>query len=452
MKIAVLTKRARLELLLNTYTDKKQCRARRQQLSHLIGDNGIAIIPAGKEVIRNNDVHYRFRQQSDFYYLTAFPEPDAIAVLIPGHPEGEYILFCREHDPKQEQWTGPRSGQQGAVNDYGADKSYPLAEINTRLPKLLRERQQIYYSLAHDRALDQLVNQWLVDIRQEVRRGVNAPWQIIDIDHYLHEMRLIKGPQEIELMQKACEISSKAHIKAMQHCQADMYEYELLAEISYIFQQHGCMHHAYDAIVGAGKNGCILHYIDNNDRCHDGDLVLIDAGAEYQGYAADITRTFPVNGRFSPEQKAVYEIVLNAQVAALELIKPGVAWNKIQETVINVISQGLIDLGLIKGTLDSCLEEKSYQKFYMHNFGHWLGMDVHDVGTYKIDGNWRQLEAGMVLTVEPGIYIAADKDVDQTWWNIGIRIEDDILVTKSGCESLSDVPKTIDDIEAIMND
>lgn len=417
----------------------------------MIGERGIAIIPAAKEVIRNNDVHYPFRQNSDFYYLTAYPEPDALAVIVPGHPDGEFILFNRERDPAMERWTGPRIGQDGACAEYGADRAYPISEINKILPKLLRQRMSVYYSFAHDERFDHQFNHWLQEIRTEVRKGVNAPWQIIDLDHYLHDMRLSKDATEIASMKKAGDISAQAHLAAMQKCQVGCYEYDLLAEINYVFQKHGCLNHAYDAIVGAGKNSCILHYINNQDRCADGDLVLIDAGVEYHHYAADITRTFPVNGKFTAEQAAIYDIVLDAQQQAIAMITPGVKWNALQQCVVEAISRGLIDLDLIKSSLDTCLEERLYRRFYMHNFGHWLGMDVHDVGTYKQNGDWRELAVGNVLTVEPGIYIAADETIDQKWWNIGVRIEDDVHVTAQGAELLAQVPKTREDIEAIMH-
>jgi Xaa-Pro aminopeptidase len=417
-------------------------------LSAQLKPGSIALIPAAKEVTRNHDCHYRFRQQSDFQYLTAFPEPDALAVIVVGEASHDYILFTRPRDATQERWQGTRQGPEGACQHYGADQAYPLTELAQRLPALLQSSDTVYYSFQQTLSW---LNRWLTDLQSNIRQGVNPPWRIHDLDQPLQALRVIKSSAEIAQLKQATAISSAAHTAVMQACRPGMHEYELLAEFNYVALKHGCLNNAYEAIVASGANACVLHYVENTAPCQSGDLVLIDAGAEYQCYAADITRTFPVNGRYSAEQAAVYEVVLNAQLEAIASIKPGVTWDTIASQVITCLSQGLIDLGLINTSLDVCLAEKKYQQFYMHNFGHWLGLDVHDAGAYKQQGQWRQLQAGMVLTVEPGIYISPADNVDPRWWNIGIRVEDDVHVIPGGVEVLSTAPKTIAEIESIMH-
>ncbi len=425
---------------------------RRRGVMQLMGD-GIAIIPTNTEQPRNGDVLYPFRPDSDFYYLTQFPEPEAIAVLIPGRDEGEYILFCREKDPRREMWDGKRVGLDDAKTVYGADETYPYDQLEEILPNLLENCSQVFHCQGRYPEFDTKLFGWVNDIKDKSRRGVHAPAQFHDLTFMLHELRLIKRSPELRVMKRAGKLSAAGHLAAMQFCQPGLYEYQIQAELERVFRAGGSPSPAYPSIVAAGENGCILHYIENNSRCQDGDLVLIDAGAEIECYASDITRTFPVNGKYSAEQRTLYELVLEAQSAAIECIKSDTVWTEYHDAALKVLSQGLLDLGLLKGSLDQVLEEKSYKRFYMHGTGHWLGMDVHDVGEYKVEEAWRVLEPGMVLTVEPGLYVTPGDDVDERWHNIGIRIEDDVVVTKSGNEIISrDVPVDPDEIEAIMRD
>ena len=425
-------------------------RRRRELIDHM--GSGVAIIPTAPERIRNRDVHYRYRPDSDFYYLTGFDEPDAVAVIVPGREHGEYILFCRERDPEKEIWDGYRAGQDGAVKDFGADDSFPIDDIDDILPGLLENRDKVFYSMGRNPEFDQHLMNWVNEVRSKARNGVHAPGEFVNLDYVLHEMRLIKRAEEIKTMRKAARISCAAHVRAMQVCKPGKFEYEIEAEFLHEFRKNGSTYTAYPPIVGGGANGCILHYIENNDKLKDGDLLLIDAGAEVDCYAADITRTFPVNGKFSAEQKAIYDLVLAAQTAAIAEVRPGNHWNEPHEKAVHVLAAGMRELGLLDGSIDELIEQGHYRKFYMHRTGHWLGMDVHDVGDYKIDNIWRELEPGMVLTVEPGLYIAGgDTSVDERWWNIGVRIEDDVLVTKDGHEVLTDdAPRTTDEIEAVM--
>lgn len=425
---------------------------RRAQLMATMGKNAIAIIAAAPECIRNNDSDYRYRQNSDFYYLTGFGEPEAIAILLPGRPEGEYILFNRVRDPAQETWTGRRAGQAGAVTEYGADEAYPITEFTKKLPELLLGREKICYAIGRQHELDQQIIAALNLHWSRVRMGVVAPNEFVNIETWLHAMRRIKSDSEIASLRKAAQISAQAHIRAMQACKPGKYEYQLQAELAYEFFNAGSVAPAYNTIVGSGANSCILHYSENNAELKDGDIVLIDAGCEYQYYASDITRTFPVNGRFSPEQRAIYEIVLAAQEAGIAEARPGSTLDKIHMAGVRVIVEGLVNVGILHGKVDALIEQKAHMPFYMHRVGHWLGLDAHDAGIYKIAGEWCKLESGMVHTVEPGIYLSADiPGLDKKWWNIGVRIEDDILITQDGCEVLSkDVPKTVAEIEALM--
>ncbi len=423
---------------------------RREVMQHMGG--GVAIVPAAPVRNRNRDVDYPYRPDSDFYYLTHFPEPEAVAVLVPGRTHGEYILFCRERNPEKEIWEGRRAGLEGAREIYGADDAFPIDDIDEILPGLLENREKVFYTIGRNTEFDNHLMGWVNEVRAKARNGVSAPGEFVDLNHILHEMRLFKRPEEIRLMKRACKVSAQAHRRAMQTCRPGMMEYEIQAELQYEFMKGGSHYPAYPPIVGGGANSCILHYTENSAELKDGDMLLIDAGAEIDGYAADITRTFPVNGRFTGEQRAIYEVVLAAQLAAIEQIRPGKHWNEPHETAIRVLVEGLKDLGLLKGSVDDLMENGKYKRFYMHRTGHWLGMDVHDVGDYKVDDVWRLLEPGMVMTAEPGIYIAeGGEDIDPRWWNIGVRIEDDVLVTREGNEILSrDVPKSIDDIEALM--
>lgn len=425
---------------------------RRHALLQKIDSHAIVILPSNPTSIRNGDYDYPYRQHSDFYYLTGFEEPCAVAILLPNRKAGEFILFNRVRNRDEEIWNGYRAGQEGARKIFGADEAYPIEEFETKLPELLEGRTEIHYALGMDKMFDKILIAATKKLHGKIRSGTQPPIAFIDIAHSLHEMRLIKSPTEVELMRKAADISVDAHVSAMQLCKPGMNEYELEAELQYVFNRNGARFPAYTSIVGSGANSCILHYNSNNQVIKDGSIVLIDAGCEYENYASDLTRTFPANGTFSPEQRAIYEIVLAAQLAAIKTIRPGSSWDTAQKVIVKIITQGLLELGLLKGNLNTLIEKEAYTKFYMHRSGHWLGLDVHDVGRYKINNKWRKLEPGMVLTVEPGIYISSDlSGVPKKWHNIGVRIEDDILVTQQGHEVLSEqLPKTISDIEAIM--
>lgn len=425
---------------------------RRKQLMQAIGPNSIVILASSPIAKRNSDTDYPYRQNSDFYYLTGFDEPESVAVLIPKRKKGDFILFNRVRDRDMEIWEGYRAGQEGARKKFGAKEAFPILELEKKLPELLEGCKKIHYSLGLDKKFDHLLLNAVNKIRGKIRNGIQSPIEFVDITNTIHEMRLIKSSAEISVMRKAAEISAQAHIRAMKFCKPGVNEYELEAELTHDFQRHGARFPAYTSIVGSGEHSCILHYNSNNKKIKDGEIVLIDAGCEYQNYASDITRTFPANGKFSPEQRAIYKIVLEAQKAGIATIRPGVLWPAVQTTMVKIITKGLIDLGLLKGKLKDLIEKQAYFPFYMHKSGHWLGLDVHDVGRYKIGEKWRKFEPGMVLTVEPGIYISADiKGVPKQWHNIGVRIEDDILVTKKGCEVLSKkVPKEIADIESLM--
>lgn len=431
---------------------KQEFARRRANLMAAMEPNSIAIVPGEVEKIRNRDAEYPFRQDSDFYYLSGFVEPEAVLVLLPGREHGEYILFCRERDPAMELWNGYRAGPEGACEQYGADDAFPISDIDEILPGLIEGRERVYYAMGRHPEFDQHVMQWVNVIRSKARSGAHPPGEFLDLDHYLHDMRLFKSAAEQRVMQRAGEISAGAHRRAMQFCRPGQYEYQLEAEILHEFASHGARFPAYSSIVGAGANGCILHYVENASAIRDGDLVLIDAGCEYEYYAADITRTFPANGRFSVEQRALYDVVLKAQFAAIDAVRPGNHWNQPHDETVRVITEGLVELGLLQGDVETLIRDEAYRDFYMHRAGHWLGLDVHDVGDYKVDSEWRLLEPGMVLTVEPGIYISPTNDkVEARWRGIGIRIEDDVLVTKNGCEILTAaVPKLPDEIEALM--
>ena len=432
----------------------KEYQRRRKQLMAMIGAGAIAILPTAPTRLRNRDVEFPFRPDSDFYYLSGYPEPEAVAVLIPDRQAGEFILFCRPRDRKMEIWDGRRAGLEGAVADYGADDAFPIGDMDDILPGLIENHARVFYNLGNDPEFDRRVLGWVNRLRGKAQNGVVAPAELIMLAPFLHDMRLYKSRHELKLMRRAAGISAGAHRRAMRACRPGMYEYQLEAELSHEFRRHGAAAPAYPSIVGSGENACILHYTDNGDRINDGELVLIDAGAEYQGYASDITRTFPANGRFSPAQRQIYELVLAAQTAAIAAVKPGNHWNDPHDAAVRVLTEGLVALGILKGKPRAAIKNRSYDKYYMHRTGHWLGMDVHDVGDYKVDGAWRLLEAGMTLTVEPGLYFpAGDRGLAKKWWNIGVRIEDDVLVTKDGCEVLSgDAPKTVAGIEALMAD
>ncbi|OGT36542.1 MAG: Xaa-Pro aminopeptidase [Gammaproteobacteria bacterium RIFCSPHIGHO2_12_FULL_38_14] len=424
---------------------------RRKILMQQVGPNGIAILPSAHEIVRNGDALYPFRQNSDFLYLTGFNEPEAIALFIPHRKAGEFILFNRVRDPDREIWDGPRAGQEGACQDFHADQAFPIHQFQSMLPELLSDRESLYFPIGTSHCLDEMIMEAVNQIRAKVRAGVQSPIAFFDITVQLHEMRLIKSQAELSIMQQAVDITKAGHLRAMEVCKPGQYEYELEAELIYAFQTRGARYHAYNPIVASGSNACILHYIANNRKMMDGDLVLIDAGCEYQSYASDITRTFPVNGKFSGEQRAIYDLVLTAQEAAINAIKPGVSWTLPQEKVVKIITQGLIDLGILKGRLPDLIEKEAYFPFYMHRSGHWLGLDVHDAGRYKMGQKWRPLQEGMVFTVEPGLYIPSLPNVPKRFHHIGVRIEDDVVVTEKGCKVLSEsIPKKSSEIEAIM--
>lgn len=433
----------------------EEYKKRRRNLMRQMGEGSIAILPGAHEVIRSRDTHYRFRQDSNLSYLTGFPEPEALAVLIPGRDQGEFILFCREKDRSREIWDGFRAGPEGALSQYGADDAFPISDMDDILPGLIEGREKVYYSMGSHPDFDTKLLNWISHIRAQSRAGVTPPGEIIDLEHMIHEMRVIKSTAELTIMRKSGKISAEAHCIAMRACKSGMYEYQLQALIEHEFADKGAVAPAYSSIVGSGQNACILHYIENRAAMQDGDLVLIDAGCEYEGYAADITRTFPVNGRYSDEQKAIYEIVLEAQRVAIDACRIGNTYNKPHEDSLETIVEGLRDLKLLNGSTEEIIEKGSYKSFYMHRVGHWLGMDVHDAGDYKVDGassGWREFESGMVTTVEPGIYIHADnKKVPAKWRGIGIRIEDDIAIKKNGPECMTAAaPKQVAEIEHLM--
>ena len=432
----------------------KEMRTRRKELMAQMEPNSIGLVPSAPPSFRNNDAEYLYRQNSDFYYLTGFAEEHALLALIPGRKQGEVVLFCQEKNKEKELWTGILMGPDAAIQNLAIDDAYPIADIDDILPGLIEGRDRVYYSMGKDDKFDDQVMEWVKTVRQKAKMGAHPPGEFLMLDHLLHEMRLFKSTAEIKLMERAAKISAEGHRRAMAFCRPGVHEYELEAELLYAFTRNGSRAPAYSSIVAAGDNACILHYNTNNAAIEMGDLVLIDAGCEYEYYASDITRTFPASGKFSDEQKAIYEIVLKAQEAAIEEVKPGALWDAPHNASVEVITKGLIKLGLLQGTLSQCIKSEAYKEFYMHRVGHWIGMDVHDVGNYKIDGTWRVLEAGMVTTIEPGIYIAPDNtDVPEQWRGIGVRIEDDVLVTKSGYRILSiGVPKTVLEIEAFMSE
>lgn len=425
---------------------------RRAALMARMEPGSIAILPAAPLQLRNSDVEHTYRQDSDFQYLSGFPEPEAVLVLIPGRDEGQYILFCRDRDPERELWDGRRAGQDGAVRDHGADDAFSIRAIDELLPSLMESRRRVYYAVGQQDSFDQQVMGWVNRVRAKVRQGVTAPSEFVALAPLLHPLRLRKSEAELAIMRYAAQVSARAHVRAMQASRAGLYEYHLEAELDYEFRKGGARLPAYGSIVAAGRNACILHYRENDAPLNDGDLVLIDAGCEIDCYASDITRTFPVSGRFTAEQRAIYELVLKANLEAFRHIAPGKRWNDAHEATVRVITAGLVELGLLQGEVDVLIEREAYKPFYMHRAGHWLGMDVHDVGDYKVNGVWRELEPGMCMTVEPGIYIAPDNEqVEPRWRGIGVRIEDDVVVTASGCEILTgDVPKSVAEIEALM--
>jgi len=425
---------------------------RRKLLMRRMKKNAVAVLAAAPAATRNKDVEYPYRQDSDFHYLTGFDEPEAVAVFAPGREQGRFILFCRPYDEAQAIWTGRHAGLEGARERFGADEAYAIEDLGSVLPDLLDQKNVVYFPIGADGDLDRAVMAAVNGLRGKARAGAKPPEEFVALDRLLHEMRLRKSPGEIQTMRKAADVSVQAHRRAMLACRPGMYEYEIEAELTHEFMRHGLRYAAYPSIVAGGGNACVLHYTENTDILRDGDLLLIDAGAEFGNYAADITRTFPVNGRFSDAQRQLYELVLEAQLAAIDKIRPGKTWIEPHDAAVRVLVKGLVKLGLLEGRVGKLIKDEAYKKFYMHRTGHWLGMDVHDVGDYKIGGEWRELEPGMVLTVEPGLYVSPScQEVEPKWRGIGIRIEDDVVVTKDGCEVLTEaMPKTVADIEAFM--
>jgi Xaa-Pro aminopeptidase len=424
---------------------------RRRQLMRIMGKGAIAILPAAPVRMRNNDVEYFYRPDSDFYYLTGFAEPEAVAALIPGRPQGEYVLFVRDRDPAREAWDGARAGPEGAVKQYGADDAFPIGDIDEILPGRLERCGRVYYTMGAHPEFDKRVIGWVNRLRSQAKQGMHTPHEFVALDHPLHEMRLFKSRSELASMRRAAEIACAAHRRAAAVAAPGRMEYEVMAEILHEFHRRRA-DISYHPIVGSGPNSCVLHYRDNARQMKEGELLLIDAGCEYQYYASDVTRTLPVGGRYRPRQRAIYEVVLEANRAATAKARAGNHWNDPHDAAVRVITQGLRGIGLLKGSLPRLIRDGAYRKFFMHRVGHWLGMDVHDVGEYKVGEQWRMLEAGMVTTIEPGIYIApGTPGVRREWWGIGVRLEDDVAVTTGAPEVLTEaMPKDPDEIERLM--
>ncbi|MDR2011454.1 MAG: Xaa-Pro aminopeptidase [Rhodanobacter sp.] len=431
--------------------EPKEYARRRRQLMRMAGTDAIVIVAAAPERVRNNDAHYPYRQDSDFHYLTGFAETDAVLALVPGRQPSEAILFCRERDPERERWDGRRMGTADAVDALGMDDAFPIDDIDDILPGLIEGRARVYYHFGRDTEFDLKLIGWVNRVRAQIRTGAKPPHEFVALAHLLHDLRLYKSRGELRLMRKSAKIAAQAHRRAMRAARPGMNEHEVEAELLHTFRKHGAVP-SYEPIVAGGSNGCVLHYRANDAVLRDGDLLLIDAGAEYQCYASDITRTFPLNGRYSPAQRALYDIVLAAQLAAIDEVRAGRPFDAYHEAAVRTLTRGLIELGLLSGGLEKNLREHTYRTFYAHKTGHWLGLDVHDVGDYRIDGEFRVLEPGMVVTVEPGLYIAPDlKSVPARFRGIGIRIEDDVIVTRGDPEVISaDVPKQADEIQALM--
>ncbi|MBD8527494.1 aminopeptidase P N-terminal domain-containing protein [Pseudomarimonas arenosa] len=424
---------------------------RRRLLMRQAGEDSILILPAAPERVRSRDTHYPYRQDSDLLYLSGFAEPESVLVLVPGRKHGEVLLFCRERNAERETWDGPRLGPARAPGVLGLDDAYDIADIDDILPGLLEGRSKVYYHFGRDADFDLKLIGWVNRVRALIRQGARPPHEFLELGHLLNEQRLFKSRDELKAMQRAADIAVEGHCQVMRACRPGLFEYSIDAELSYVFRRHDAQH-AYEPIVAAGNNACVLHYRDNKAALHDGDLLLIDAGAEWQGYASDITRTIPINGRFSAAQRAIYELVLEAQAAAIAAVRPGAHWDAPHMAAVEVLAEGMLSLGLLKGTLKQVLKKEQYKPFYMHRTGHWIGLDVHDVGDYRIDQQPRILEPGMVLTVEPGLYLDANnKQAPSKYRGIGVRIEDDVVVTEGGCRVLTEAaPKAIDAVEDWM--
>jgi Xaa-Pro aminopeptidase len=422
--------------------------------------NSVAIIPAAREAVRSHDTNYRYRQNSDFFYLTGFEEPEAIAVIAPSRDQ-KFTLFVRPRDLEKEIWNGYRAGVEGAVADYSADAAFPISEFDAKLEEILDGPEVLYYAFGHTTGeMDQKIIRQLTNMRETNRKPLEPPRTIVDPSSILHEMRVIKSAEEVEIMQRAADIAAEAHVEAMKAVRPGMMEYEVEAMLEAYFRKHGASGSSYTSIVGGGGNATVLHYIDNKDQLQDGDLLLVDAGAEYRGYASDITRTFPINGKFTPAQRDIYDLVLKCQVSCVDMVRPGVRLEDLKTHSVEILTEGMVELGLLKGDPEKLIEEKKYMQFYMHNLGHYLGIDVHDAGRYYFKGESRPAEVGMVMTIEPGLYVSPDtsripegfnRDIPEKYLGIGVRIEDDVLVTENGARVLTHkVPKNREEIEALM--
>jgi Xaa-Pro aminopeptidase len=430
--------------------NSKEFARRRKTLMRMVGQDGIVILPAAPVRMRSRDTEYIYRQDSDFYYLTGFAEPDAVAVLVPGRENGEFVLFCRERDRKREIWDGVRQGPEGVIENFGADDAFPIDDIDDILPGMMEPCNRVYYTMGMYSDFDTRIADWVNSLRSGLSRGMHTPHEFVALDHLLHDMRLFKSRSEVSAMRRSATVAVNAHKRAMQMTSPGMYEYEIEAEFRHEFRRNNAWV-SYSPIVGSGANACTLHYVENNQQLKDGDLLLIDAGCELDYYASDITRTFPVNGRFTPEQRAVYEIVLEAQLAAIEKVRKGNHWNEPHDAAVRAITKGLKKIGLLEGRLPTLIKDGAYREFFMHRTGHWLGIDVHDVGDYKVGDEWRELESGMVMTVEPGVYISNTRKVPARWRNIGVRIEDDVAVTNKEPDVLTKgLVKEPDAIENLM--
>lgn len=415
-------------------------------------DNSIAILSASPTYLRNNDIEYPFRQNSDLLYLTGFSEPRSVAVFDKSEIGNRFILFCMDRDPEVEQWVGYRFGQTGALEKFGADEAYSINEIDQHIPNLMLRKDRVYHAYGRNFEFDQRVIGWMNKVRSQLRSGFNIPGEIINLEGITHEMRIIKEEEEINLLQKSADINVGAFLNVIPQCKPGMFEYDLVAMLSYYYQKHGALELSFGAIVGSGENSTILHYEHPRSQLKEGDLVLVDAGCVFGDYPSDITRTIPVNGKFSKEQRAIYELVLKMQLVGIEKLRPGNNYYAAQEAAICVATEGLCELDLLKGNVDDLVREEAYKPFYMHKFSHWIGLDVHDPSAYKVNDQWRTLQPGMLMSAEPGIYIKPGlKGVDKKWWNIGVRIEDEVLITNEGYRVLTNaLPKKAEEIEALM--
>lgn len=429
----------------------KEYTRRRRQLMRRAGEGSLIILQAAPARIRNNDAHYAYRQDSDFLYLTGFREHDALLVMVPDEGDGKSILFCRERDPTREMWDGRMVGLDGAVEEFGMDEAHDISEMEKRLKDMLPDRERIYHDLGRDPLFDQQLIGWVNELRGKARKTFHAPEEIHALHDMLHDMRVYKSREELAVMRKSAKVAIEAHETAMRTCVPGMNEADIHAGLMHTFIRNRC-EASYLPIVAGGANACVLHYITNDEELLDGELLLIDAGAELDGYASDITRTFPINGQFTPQQRDLYNVVLEAQRQAIDSVRAGKQWQDVHDTAVRMATAGMVDLGILKGEVDGLIESEAFKRFYVHNTGHWLGLDVHDVGEYTIDGHSRELEPGMVLTVEPGIYIPPDtSDVDECWRGMGIRIEDNVAVTRDEPRVLTDgLAKSVDEIETLM--